>query len=40
MKHICIGQEEVPVPFPIDDEGPIVVVPPEEEEVVPVSLAV
>jgi hypothetical protein len=40
MKHIHVGEEEVPIPLFVDDEGPIVTVPLEEEEVVPVLLAV
>jgi hypothetical protein len=44
-KRIRIGEEEVPVPLAVqapwgscDDEGPIVAVPPEEEEVVLILL--
>jgi hypothetical protein len=32
VKCIRVAEEEVLVPLPVDDEGPIVMVPPEEEE--------
>jgi hypothetical protein len=39
VKHIRVGEEEAPVPLPVNDESSIVMVPLEKEEV-PIPLPV